>query len=197
MILFFKKSCISSVRSIFGKSGYKGKRFTRVLEGLRKRFRMTSASFVRTSIGLDYSPWIPISSVRSCARFGLSLPVFRISCPKLHQVQTLSLGFPTLLSEVTPSSDSLSRFSHSSVRSCTRFRLSLSVFPLSCPKLHQVRTLSLGFPTLLSEVTPGSDSLFRFSHSPVRSCVWFRLIPFNVSHFSAHQQAGAVHLTAE
>jgi len=137
------------------------------------------------------------SPVRSYTKFGLSLSVFTLSCPKLHQVRTLSPGFPALLSEVAPGSDSISRFFASPVRSYTKFGLSLSVFRLSCPKLHQVRTLSPGFPALLSEVTPSSDSLSRFSHSPVRSCVWFRLIPFNVSHFSAHQQAGAVHLTAE
>ena len=140
MILFFKKSCISSVRSIFGKSGYKGKRFTRVLEGLRKRFRMTSASFVRTSIGFGL---LPLDS--------------HFFCPKLRPVRTLSPGFPHFLSEVAPGSDSLSRFSHSPVRSYTKFGLSLSVFPLFCPKLHQVRTLSFGFPTLLSEVASGSD----------------------------------------
>ncbi len=86
-------------------------------------------------------------SVRRCAGFGLSHRVFRLLCPKVRRVRTLTPGFSPSLSEVGPGSDSHTGFFDFSVRRCAGFGLSLRVFRLLCPKVHRVRTLPLAART--------------------------------------------------
>ena len=102
---------------------------------------------VRSCTGFGLSLRFFDFSVRSWPRFGLSHRVFRLLCPKVRRVRTFTPGFSTSLSEVGPGLDSHTGFFDFSVRSWPRFGLPQQVFRFLCPKLVQVRTLTLAART--------------------------------------------------
>jgi hypothetical protein len=125
----------------------------------------------------DSSRWFPLPRVRIHASFGLQPMVSLTSCPNPCHFRTPADGFPYLVSESMPLSDSSRWFPLPRVRIHASFGLQPLISLTSCPNPCLFRTPADGFPYLVSESMPLSDSSRWFPLPRVRIHASFGLQP--------------------
>ncbi|MBM7651807.1 hypothetical protein, partial [Neobacillus cucumis] len=113
-------------------------------------------------------------AVRSQAKFGQHDSENTQSCPKSSQVRTAQARKHEELSEVKPSSVSMTQKTRRAVRSQAKIGQHDSENTKSCPKSSQVRTAQARKHAELSEVKPRSDSMTQKTRRAVRSQAKFR-----------------------
>ncbi len=133
-----------------------------------------------------------LTLVRSPDNFGHNLGFLALPCPKFTQLRTQSrlFGFP--LSEVLTTSDTISAFWLSLVRSSLNFGHNLGFSAFRCPKFSLLRTQSRLFGSTLSEVSTTSDTIWLFGsplsevHSTSDTIPAFGLSTVRSSHYFGH-----------